>query len=120
MPAAVGAVATAIAEGFKLLKTVMDTAESRKMKAAIEAAEKYIQVNTKTGQYEKPVTPAPDGDAWFHARIVVAKPKISVFVNGATEPSLVVNEVTDRTGGSIGLWCNGYGLIANLKIAPAR
>ena len=74
----------------------------------------------KTGQYEKPVTPAPDGDAWFHARIVVAKPKISVFVNGATEPSLVVNEVTDRTGGSIGLWCNGYGLIANLKIAPAR
>jgi len=53
MPAAVGAVATAIAEGFKLLKTVMDTAESRKMKAAIEAAEKYIQVNTKTGQYEK-------------------------------------------------------------------
>jgi len=74
----------------------------------------------KTGQYEKPVTPAPDGDAWFHARIVVAKPKISAFVNGATEPSLVVNEVTDRTGGSIGLWCNGYGLIANLKIAPAR
>lgn len=53
MPAAVGAVATAIAEGFKLLKTVMDTAESRKMRAAIEAAEKYIQVNTKTGQYEK-------------------------------------------------------------------
>jgi hypothetical protein len=66
------------------------------------------------------LTPAPDGDAWFHARIVIAKPKISVFVNGATEPSLVVNELTDRTGGSIGLWCNGYGLIANLKITPAK
>jgi len=49
----VGAIASAISEGFKLLKTVMDTAEVRKMHAAIEAAEKYIQVNTKTGQYEK-------------------------------------------------------------------
>jgi hypothetical protein len=53
MPSPVAPIAQAIAEGFKLLKTVMDTAESRKMKAAIEAAEKYIQVNTKTGQYEK-------------------------------------------------------------------
>ena len=49
----VGAIADAISAGFKLLKTVLDTAEVRKMRAAIEAGEKYIQVNTKTGQYEK-------------------------------------------------------------------
>jgi len=49
----VAPIAQAIAEGFKLLKTILDTAEVRKMHAAIEAAEKYIQVNTKTGQYEE-------------------------------------------------------------------
>lgn len=44
-------VADAIGAGFKLLKTVMDTSESRRMRKAIEAGEKYIQVNTKAGQY---------------------------------------------------------------------
>jgi hypothetical protein len=45
---------------------------------------------------------------------------VKVFVNGATEPSLVVNELSDRTGGSVGLWWNGYGVIANLKIMPTK
>jgi hypothetical protein len=74
----------------------------------------------KTGQFEKPIEPAPDGDAWFHARIVIEKREVKVFVNGATEPSLVVNELSDRTGGSVGLWWNGYGVIANLKITPKK
>lgn len=73
----------------------------------------------KTGQYEKPIEPAPDGDAWFHAKIVITRPKVSVFVNGAKEPSLVVNELSDRTGGSVGLWSTASGTIANLKITPA-
>ncbi|MSU66625.1 MAG: hypothetical protein EXS38_11105 [Opitutus sp.] len=72
----------------------------------------------RNGQFEKSLEPAPDGDAWFHARLVVAKRKISVFVNGATTPSLVVDELSDRPGGSVGLWCQGVGLIANLKITP--
>ena len=70
----------------------------------------------KTGQFEKPIEPAPDGDAWFRAKIVVARPTVSVFVNGASQPSLVVNELSDRSGGSVGLWCQGVGLIANLRI----
>lgn len=74
----------------------------------------------KTGQYEKPIDPAPDGDTWFHARVVIAKPKVSVYLNGAAEPSLVVNELADRKGGSVGLWCNSYGVIANLTITPAK
>jgi len=74
----------------------------------------------KPGQFEKPIEPAPDGDAWFHAKVVVEKRQVKVFVNGATEPSLVVNELTDRPGGSVGLWCNGYGVIANLKIMPNK
>ncbi len=72
----------------------------------------------KTGQFEKGIEPAPDGDAWFHARIVIAGRTVSVFVNGAREPSLVVKELNARTGGSVGLWCHGVGTIANLKIVP--
>jgi hypothetical protein len=53
----------------------------------------------KAGQYEKPIVPAPDGDAWFHVRIVVEKPKVSVYVNNGKEPCLVVDELSDRKGG---------------------
>ena len=74
----------------------------------------------KPGQYEKGIEPAPDGDDWIHARIVIERPKISVFVNGAAEPSLVVDELSDRTGGSVGLWCTDFGVLANLRITPKK
>lgn len=76
--------------------------------------------NEKPGRFEKPIEPAPDGDAWFHAKVVIENRKVKVFVNGAAEPSLEVDELSDRTGGSVGLWCNGYGVIANLKITPKK
>jgi hypothetical protein len=76
----------------------------------------------KTGQYEKPIVPAPDGDAWLHARIVIERPKVSVYVNAATDPSLVVEELSDRIGGGIGLWVGPGrgGYFANLTIIPAK
>jgi hypothetical protein len=76
----------------------------------------------KPGQYEKPIVPAPDGDAWFHARIVVERPKVRVYVNGGKEPSLVVEELSDRKGGGVGLWVGPGqgGYFANLKITPAN
>ena len=77
-------------------------------------------MNEKPGQFEKPIEPAPDGDAWFHAKVVVEKRQVKVYVNGAAEPSLAVSELSGRTAGSVGLWCNGYGVIANLKIIPGK
>jgi hypothetical protein len=77
----------------------------------------------KTGQYEKPIVPPPDGDHWFHAKIVVAGKKVSVFVNDATEPSLVVETLNDRTSGRVGIWggdAGDGGYFANLKITPAK
>ncbi len=75
----------------------------------------------KPGQYEKPIVPAPDGDAWFHARIVIERPKVSVYVNDAKEPSLVVEELSDRKSGGIGLWMGRQGgHFANLKITQAK
>ena len=73
----------------------------------------------KPGQYEKPIEPAPDGDAWVHARVVVEARKVSVFVNNATKPSLVADELSERTAGSVGLWGFHFGMIANLKISPS-
>jgi hypothetical protein len=44
-------IADAISSGFKLLKTVLDTKQVRTMRKAIEAGEKYIQVNTRTAEF---------------------------------------------------------------------
>ncbi|HXG98122.1 MAG TPA: family 16 glycoside hydrolase [Gemmatimonadales bacterium] len=70
------------------------------------------------GQYEAAVIPEPDGDQWFHVRVVVERPKVSVFVNGAATPALVVNELSDRTRGSVGLWAGdgSAGIFANLRV----
>ena len=77
----------------------------------------------KTGQYEKPIAPPPDGDAWFHAKIVVAGRKVSVFVDGAAKPSLEVEKLNERTSGKIALWggdAGEGGHFANLKITPKK
>lgn len=63
-----------------------------------------------TGQYEQPVDPPPDPDAWFGARIVVRSGTVSVYVNDADAPSLVVEQLSDRAGGWLGFWVgNGSG-----------
>ncbi len=66
------------------------------------------------------MSPAPDPNAWFHVRVVVASPKVSVFVGDAKEPSLVVDQLNDRTKGLVGLWVgnNSAGDFANLTITP--
>ncbi len=76
---------------------------------------------TRPGQYEQPIVPAPDGDGWFHARIVLEKPKVRVYVGDAKEPSLVVDELTDRAGGGVGLWVGPGlgGFITNVRITPS-
>jgi hypothetical protein len=73
------------------------------------------------GQYEKPVKPVPDPNAWFHARVVVASPKVSVFVGDAKEPCLTVNQLSDRKKGLVGIWVGNTsgGDFANFKIVPA-
>ena len=74
------------------------------------------------GEYEQAVAPAPDPNGWFHVRVVVASPKVSVFVADAKEPSLVVSQLSDRHKGRVGLWVgNGSdGDFANLKIVPKQ
>ena len=70
------------------------------------------------GKYEKAVTPALNGNDWFHAKIVVQFPKVTVYVNGNSEPSLVIDKLNDRKTGKIGLWVGNTsdGDFTNLKI----
>jgi hypothetical protein len=73
------------------------------------------------GKYEQAVDPAPAPDDWFRARVVVASPKVSVFINDENQPCLVVTQLSDRKKGLVGLWGGGAvgGDFANLKIVPA-
>ena len=73
------------------------------------------------GQYEKPVKPVPDPNGWFRARVVVASPKVSVFVDNATEPCLTVTQLSDRKKGLVGIWVGNTsgGDFANFKIIHA-
>jgi hypothetical protein len=75
----------------------------------------------KPGQYEKPVKPVPDPNAWFHVRAVVASPEVSVFVGDAKEPCLTVNQLSDRKKGLVGIWVGNTsgGDFANFTIVPA-
>jgi len=70
------------------------------------------------GKYEKEVTPTPNGNDWFHAKIVIQYPKVTVYVNGYSEPSLVIDKFNERKTGKIGLWVGNSsdGDFSNLQI----
>ncbi len=73
------------------------------------------------GRYESAVKPIPDPSGWFHARVEVTKRKVRVWVDGAKEPCLVVDRLTGRERGKVGLWVDSHdGAFRNLKIVPAR
>jgi len=74
-----------------------------------------------TDVYENALIAPPNPEEFFRARIVINKPEVRVYVEDDTEPCLVVNELTDRTGGRIGLWMgnNSDGSFADLVIRPS-
>jgi hypothetical protein len=73
-----------------------------------------------TGKYESTLPDPPDPDRFFRARIVVRKPRVEVFVNDDNKPCLVIDELTDRDCGRIGLWMgnNSDGSFAEMVVRP--
>ena len=55
-------------------------------------------------KYENPVDPVPDPNDWFHATIIVDYPAVTVYVNNAEQPSLVIEQISKREEGWIGFW----------------
>ncbi|MDN5213300.1 DUF1080 domain-containing protein [Fulvivirgaceae bacterium BMA12] len=56
------------------------------------------------GKYESAVQPVPDPNDWFHAKIVINYPEVKVYVNDSTTPTFVVEQISKRREGKIGLW----------------
>lgn len=73
------------------------------------------------GVYENELSPVPDPNDWFHATIKVKHPEVKVYVNHSKEPSLVINQLSDRKEGLLGFWVpnDTEGSFKNLKIIPA-
>ena len=70
-----------------------------------------------TGQFESEIIPNPKPEDWIHARIVVAKDSIKVYVNGIDKPSLSVRTLQGRSKGMFGLWTDAtVAEFANLSI----
>jgi hypothetical protein len=74
------------------------------------------------GIYEKAVIPSAGGNEWFHAKIVVENPVVTVYFNGSKEASLTVETLNKRTSGKIGIWVgnNSDGDFANMQITPKK
>lgn len=70
------------------------------------------------GVYEAAVEPVPDPSRWFHARIELTDKTVSVFVDGARKPCLVVDRLARPGRAGVGLWVDSQdGRFANLKLA---
>jgi len=71
------------------------------------------------GVYEAAIAPVPDPAGWFHARIEIGRANVKVFVDGAAQPTLVVDRLRSANGG-VGLWVDSQqASFANLEIHRA-
>ena len=80
----------------------------------------WEKLRTETpGKYESYVDIVPG--EWTKVKIVVSGDKAQLFVNGAEQPALLVNDLKQpRSAGAIALWV-GVGTVAhfaNLKVSP--
>lgn len=70
-----------------------------------------------TGQFESEILPNPKPEDWIHARIVIRKDSIKVYLNGKDKPSLAARTLQERSAGMFGLWVDATTAdFANLSI----
>lgn len=74
------------------------------------------------GKYEHSIDPAPDPDSWVRMRIVIKDADITVYINGSSEPSLVVEKVTNVKSGAVGFYVadTSGGDFANITITKTN
>jgi hypothetical protein len=77
----------------------------------------YLRENYP-GKYENALTQSIEPTSWFHAKIIVTKNSINVYVNGDNNPSLTVQPLADYSKGNIGFWVgnNSDGDFSNITI----
>jgi hypothetical protein len=72
--------------------------------------------NEHPDKYENKITPAPAPEDWFHVKIVVEWPMVTVYVNGGQV--LSVQQLSEQKKGRYGFWVgnNSPGDFKNLQI----
>lgn len=70
-------------------------------------------------QYEAAVPVTIDPNSWFHAKVVVKKKRIEIFMESHVKPVLVVKSLQKVQSGKIGFWVgnNSEGRFKNLVIS---
>jgi hypothetical protein len=73
-------------------------------------------------KFEKTVTPVPNPDEFFHAKVEVNWPVVKVFVENSDKPSIEVKMLSTFKKGKIGFWVgNGSdGTFKNLVVKSAN
>jgi hypothetical protein len=73
-------------------------------------------------KFEHAIDPSPDPNSWVHIRIVVNGSTVSTYINGKSEPSLVVDKVNQITSGAVGFYVadTSGGDFANLTITKTN
>jgi len=56
------------------------------------------------GKYEQPLNVQVNPNDWFKVKIVLLNEQISVYINGAADPSLQVKSLSTNRTGKIGMW----------------
>jgi hypothetical protein len=74
------------------------------------------------GKYESALTPPPAAESWVRLTLEIEGNRLSVFVDDANTPALVVELLNDRLQGGVGLWVgnNSEGWFRNLTIQSKR
>ena len=74
-----------------------------------------------TGQFESEILPNPKPEDWIHARILIKRDSIKVYVNGSDKPSLAVRTLQGRSKGLFGLWTDAtVAEFANLVVSQNK
>ena len=73
-------------------------------------------------EFEKTVTPVPNPNEFFHARVEVKWPVVKVFVENSEKPSLEIKMLSTFKKGKVGFWVgNGSdGTFKNLVVKSAN
>jgi hypothetical protein len=74
----------------------------------------------RNAQYEKEIINPPHPDGWFKMRLVIDDKTIKAFINQSQKPSLVVQKLTDRNTGKLGIFVGdgAGGDFRSIKITP--
>ena len=60
--------------------------------------------NERNAVFEKEITNPPHPNDWFNMKLVIDNTTVTAYINNATQPSLMVEKLNNRTAGKIGLF----------------